>query len=471
MFTKDKKREGAKKRPAPGEARPAGRSAQGEAKPRKRPAEAAPQQKRRPAPEQKRRPAAAQRPAPERRRGETPVRPAPRSAVPQDRVPDPVPAGEDQVYAIQQPPRKTPSTGSRRRPEPAKRGRKAAAAKQPPQGTSYHRSTPKQKKTLRDLFIKKDSKYYRDPDQQAEAARARKAARAEQKERIRDLAKKLDTPAIVYTEPKPFNRNRLVIQLVTVLAVAAAFVMGLSVFFKVKVVQVSGADTYSAYAIQQASGIKEGDNLLTFGRARASGLITANLPYINSVRIGIKLPDTVNIEVEEVDVAYSIQSGDGDWWLITSGGKVVKQIPGSTAKNYTKIMGVQVEKPEVNHEITAVEAAPDPSEETKEQKPGVAEPPVTVTGAMKLKAVLQILRALEDNDIVGDAATVNVENLEKIELWYGQRYQVNLGDASNLDYKIACMVDVILQFEDYQTGMLDISFTKKADQVIYTPFV
>ena len=510
MFTKEKNREGAKKTPAPQKKQ----AAEGRHRP---PEGKAPETERRRAPERRARaadpaqsrnhsqhrpqqgrkrpaaqrppertgrsaaaPASRERPAQPGRRPTAEGRKSPEAVQQARAAAQPQQAAEDQVYEIPQAPRQTPVTGrgQKRRTEPVpvvrrtakKKARSATAVKEPPQGTSYRRSTPKQKKTLRDFFIKKDSRFYKNPEQQADAARQRQAARAETKEKFQRLAKKLDTPAVVYTQPKPFNRNRLLIQMITVLAVACAFVMGLSVFFKVKVVTVSGADTYSPYAIQQASGIKEGDNLLTFGRARASGLITANLPYVNSVRIGIKLPDTVNIEVEEIDVAYSIQSGDGDWWLITSGGKVVKQIPGSTAKNYTKIMGVQVEKPEVGAEATAVEAVPEETGAAGETQPQ-AEIPVTVTGAMRLNAVMQILRALEDNDIVGDAATVNVENLEKIELWYGQRYQVNLGNASNLDYKIACMYDVILQMSDYQTGMLDISFTKKKDQVIYTPFV
>ena len=82
----------------------------------------------------------------------------------------------------------------------------------------------------------------------------------------------------------------------------------------------------------------------------------------------------------------------------------------------------------------------------------------------------QILQALEMNDIVGDAASVDVSQLQDIILWYGSRYQVNLGDSSRLDYKIACMNDVILQLSDFQSGILDISFTIWLDKVGYTPF-
>ena len=88
----------------------------------------------------------------------------------------------------------------------------------------------------------------------------------------------------------------------------------------------------------------------------------------------------------------------------------------------------------------------------------------------RLDAALSILRALEANEIVGEAASVDVTRLEDIILWYGTRYQVNLGGIGNMEYKIACMNDTILQLSDYQTGVLDVSFNFWKEQVGYTPF-
>jgi len=67
--------------------------------------------------------------------------------------------------------------------------------------------------------------------------------------------------------------------------------------------------------------------------------------------------------------------------------------------------------------------------------------------------------------VIGD-----VSSMEYIVLMYGTRFQVNLGDSTNLAYKVNCMNDVILQMQDYQTGVLDISFTIWPNQVGYTPF-
>ena len=297
-----------------------------------------------------------------------------------------------------------------------------------------------------------------------EQSRLRQEKRAEAAEKKRRREEKHPSPVVVYTQPLPFNSSRLLVQLLTLTAVVLALIMGLSVFFKVENVVVHGAEVYSPWAIREASGISEGDNLLTFSRARANGQIQAKLPYVNKSRIGIKLPDTVNIYIEETSVAYAIQAEDGIWWLMNSDGRLVEQIDSGSANKHTKVLGVTITGPVVNEQAVATENVPDQTDAMGEIIP------VTVTGAQRLRAVLQILSALEANDIVGDAASVDVTTLSAIELWYGTRYQVNLGDSENMDYKIACMYDVILQLSNYQTGKLDCSFTTFQTKVGYTPF-
>ena len=297
------------------------------------------------------------------------------------------------------------------------------------------------------------------PEERAEKRRREEAAAEEKKKR-----REIDTPAVVYTQPVPFNRDRFLIQLLTIAAVVVAVILGMSVFFKVKTITVAGAETYSAYAIQQASGIVEGDNLLTFSKARASARIQAEHAYVDDVRIGIKLPDTVIIYIEELDVAYAINSINDGWWLINSDGKVVDQINQNESGNYTVVEGVALDSPQIG--LTAAAAEEVPAETLESGEPV----PITVTGAQRLSAALQILKALEENDIVGEAASVNVASLEDITLWYGNRYEVLLGNIDRMDYKIACMNDAILQMSDYQSGILDVTFTTWINQVGYTPF-
>ena len=63
------------------------------------------------------------------------------------------------------------------------------------------------------------------------SARSSRAADAERRRRKQNV---FNTPAVIYTQPASFNRDRLIVQLITVLAVVAAFMIGLSVFFKVR---------------------------------------------------------------------------------------------------------------------------------------------------------------------------------------------------------------------------------------------
>lgn len=310
------------------------------------------------------------------------------------------------------------------------------------------------------------------PKDPVEAKREQQRRRSAQrtKERKKQASRRSRAPEVVYTQPKPFNLNRLLLQLTAVMAVVIAISLGLSVFFKVDKVVVYGNKAYTAWAIQDASGIEGGEKLLTFGRIRASGKIKAELPYVDTVRIGITLPDTVNIYITEYDVVYAIKDQDQAWWLMTSDGRVVEQTNAGTAGSYTKVLGVELDHPIVGERAIAYQQIT--FEETTDATEALleTEPPVIVTPGERLTAALNILETLELNDMVGLIASVDVTTMTDIELWYGNQYQVRLGDATDLDYKITCMSQAVSQLSDYQTGILDVSFMTWQDQVGYTPF-
>lgn len=275
--------------------------------------------------------------------------------------------------------------------------------------------------------------------------------------------RKRNTPQVVYTPAQPFDRGRLLLQLVTVVAVVLALTFGMSIFFKVEVVMVSGNEKYDAYTVWQASGIQEGDNLLSFGKARAGGQIKAKLPYVNTVRIGIKLPNTVNIVIEEWDVLYCVKDNSGLWWLITSEGDVIDQVDSATAGEYTRIVGITLDSPTVGGSARAVEPLP----QTNEAGELI---PITVLASEQLSTALTIVQYLESESIIGEVTSVDVTDLGDIELWYGQQYQVRLGDTTQLGYKITCMNQAVKQLADYESGEIDVSFTIIKDQPMYTRF-
>ena len=270
-------------------------------------------------------------------------------------------------------------------------------------------------------------------------------------------------PEVVYMPPKQFNRNRFVLHLITLVAVVLALTFVFSIFFKVKTVTVSGTVKYDAWTIREASGIKEGEGLLSFGNAKAAGRIRTLLPYVKEVQIGIKLPDTVKIEIVESSVAYSIAAADGSWWLISAEGKVLEQTTEILADSVTKIEGLTLAVPvgayAVAHEEKGQNAFGDDIAEID-------------SAADKLAAMKQILQELEMNGVMGTVTTVDVTHLTDLRLWFGEKYRVDLGDNDRIPYKIDRMQAVFEQEEFLEAGIIDVSFTdeERPKTVIFKPF-
>ena len=308
------------------------------------------------------------------------------------------------------------------------------------------------------------------PEAVKRAEQRRKSAQRA-KERKEQEAKRKNRPEVAYTQPVPINVNQMLMKILVVVAVVVAITLGLSVFFKVEKVVVYGNKAYSAWTVQEAGGIETGSNLLSLNNTRACGKIMAALPYVDNVRIGIKLPDTVNIYVDEIDIAYAITTkGESSWWLMTSEGKVLEQIDSGIASGYTKIDGVYLDSPAAGQPARALETVQETTAATEAGAAETEEPaPVIVTGAARLNAALKILQELERNGIVGEAASIDVRSLSNIELWYGQRFQVKLGDANNMDIKISWLKKAVNQRNEYDMGILDASFTTWPDQIGYTP--
>jgi cell division protein FtsQ len=274
----------------------------------------------------------------------------------------------------------------------------------------------------------------------------------------------------MYTQPGPFNRNRFLLHLASIVAVVLAVLFGISIFFKVDTVTVSGNEKYTQWDVYEASGIQKGENLLTLSRSRYCGNIRTALPYVESVRIGIKLPGTVKIEIQELDVVYAVEDEGGAWWLMRADGGIVDSIGVAETASYTKITGVQITGAEVGQPARA--ATPIPEETLSDGAPA----PVVQDTARQLEIVVSILQSLEVIGLIGDMASVDVTDTENIVLWYGQRFQIELGDATELSKKLGLIKTAVeSEMKAYDSGVLDVSFRVKPDpernyDIIFTPF-
>ncbi len=338
-----------------------------------------------------------------------------------------------------QPPKAAQTRQNPRKQEPSAAGKRANPGRKPPVREDRKKSAAGKEKAA-------DRK-------RQEHTRRRRTSKAAVPKR-----QKKPTPDVVYTPAIPMTRGRLLLRLATVVAVVLALTFSISIFFKVQTITVSGTEKYTPWQVAQASGIAEGDNLLMLSKPKASGRIQVALPYVDEVRFRIELPGTVHIEVRELDAVYAVRDSENNWWLMTAQGRLIEKTDNAGAGERTMLTGVVLEKPVAGETAVARE---EQSEET----------PVVTTAAEKLSTALSIFQYLEQNGILGEAASLDVSDLGNMELWYGQKFQVSLGDATQLSYKITCMKAAIDSPRmKYESGVLDVSFTIMPDQVMYTPF-
>lgn len=324
-------------------------------------------------------------------------------------------------------------------------------------------------------------------DKKTAGSQTAKAGKRAKPRRTRRVAPSPETE-IHWSQPKPFIRKVFALKLAATLAVVLAVVLGFSVFFKVERVFVSGTEKYTPETIFEASGIEKGESLLSLNQPQKAGNIMTALPYVKNVQIGIKLPDTVNISIEEFEVTYAIEDTEGRWWLIGSNGKLVEGISETEAAEHAVIIGLLIQNPQVGEMIEAMteqlptEAAPDGTDGAAETQPEetdaqtnpeteaaetgpIVTSPDSITGAAvsKAEALIEILQALEANNLMGEIRKIDITYLYNITLWYQDRLEVRLGEPVELSYKVDYMAAAIGQLADYQIGVLDVTFANETE--------
>ena len=272
---------------------------------------------------------------------------------------------------------------------------------------------------------------------------------------------------VQYTPAKPFNRNRFLLHMATVLAVVLAVVLVMSIFFKVGQVMVSGTEKYTPWEIKEAAGIQDGDALLSLSEAKITAKIQEKLPYVGDVRVGIKLPDTVNIEITELQVVYAVEDSNGAWWLLDASGRIVDGTDTAASKNHTRIEGVKIQSGAIGEQAAGYQPETGNSTQPSDQLIATLPP---ISAAEQFSAAVQILTGLEKNGVMGVVDTVNVSDPGALSLMYDNRYQVSLGDVSRMEYKISAMKSSVAELGQYQSGYLDVSFTIWPNEVGYRPF-
>ena len=213
--------------------------------------------------------------------------------------------------------------------------------------------------------------------------------------------------------------------------ICGAIVAALAVFFKVDTIEVTGNSRYTQQEIADSGGIHVGDNLFLINKFSAAEAITRKLPYISSVRISRKLPDTLCIAVEENGVLCAIEGTGGDW-LLSSTGKVVEQ--GAAGEGVTRITGLTAVEPEVGKPLQV------PAEQTEARD-----------------SLLRLLQALGSKNALSRCSLIHLEDSQQITLRFDGRFDVLMAWDADFDYKLECLLAVVdTKLEANEKGTIDL---------------
>ncbi len=217
----------------------------------------------------------------------------------------------------------------------------------------------------------------------------------------------------------------------------AGIALVLTVFFRIDTIQVKveGKRLYGDKEIMACCGVENGDNLFMVSEKKLNEILTVSMPYIKSVTIERKMPDTLIINIVSATSSAAIPYGDG-YVIIDPDGKVLDN-------NAPKVPdGVPV----VNG-LKAVEPAEGQN--------------VNISGEGNKDDLLEITKAIYDSGLK-DLTEINFVKKGYFELEYDNRIVLKLGDMSNIFEKIDLAKSTIESKSDdpgfaYFTGVFNLS--------------
>lgn len=231
----------------------------------------------------------------------------------------------------------------------------------------------------------------------------------------------------------------LLYKLLSVVVISAAIVVALTLFFKVDSITVSGVTQYSSEEIIAASGVETGDNLFLLNKYEISDSIRAQLPYVSSISIRRRWPDTLVIEVTD-GVQGGVIQQDGTYWVISSSGKLLGTQ--SEAGSGAQIQGITLDAPKVGSQIAAVEGQ-----------------------ERRLTQLLALLAALDAKGMLQGCKGIDFSENTVISMDYADRFTVKFAYDADFTYKLSTLNAVIEKLEeqgDIREGTIDLTYEGEA---------
>lgn len=234
---------------------------------------------------------------------------------------------------------------------------------------------------------------------------------------------------------------RALLLLIVTLLMCAVFVFSVFLFvrnlFTVRNFEVLGITTYDYTDIVAASAIKRGEKLYAIDKEAVEAKIMEACPYIESVRITAKFPNTVRFSLEEKTPSWYIDIA-GDYYVLDANLKVMTETP---SKEYLVSVGAcELVLPNIKSAMRG--SVPEFGENEQE-----------------VRKTLEIIQTVRENTFKAGLTKLDLTSRFNIYMTVDGSYEVYMGDASNFEAKIETVKEILSseKAKDCVGGKIDVS--------------
>lgn len=225
-----------------------------------------------------------------------------------------------------------------------------------------------------------------------------------------------------------------IITLVLVAILACIFV-----FFKVDNINVSGLDMYSESEIIEGSGLETGENLVFVNTTSIEERLELQFTYIETVEVKKVIPNSIEITAEQAEIYYSFLYNN-EYLYVSQNGKALDF--GSEPYEDTLVVeGI---------DITIVDGRIQFAEIAKE-------------------IIFDEIASIYHKEDESKITKVDLENSYNVTVYYDDRIEIQLGEASDITYKLNFGMEIITNIGDNEYGTLDLSLSKDANKAYFMP--
>ena len=233
------------------------------------------------------------------------------------------------------------------------------------------------------------------------------------------------------------NRFAIIFLFLSFLGIVSLGVYGiLKSFFTVKNIYANSTTLYDEETIVDACKIKKGEIIFFTNLEVASYNVCLGLPYIDSAKLTKRLPNSINIEVEQAVPYVNLISDDG--YIAVSKNNKILEVKESPIPEIPTVVGLKyfiTDDNKISYENQALK-----------------------------DFLVDIIEKLKANELFS-LEEIDVSDAYNIKLSYANKITIIFGDTKDIDYKIKTIREILFnKLKSDDIGTLDLSSLGKTNK-------